>query len=563
LPLLNERSNGAVKFLRGNGIHSFAWWGGHYCFGLSIVAILISLFTGLIALHVHPSVLVNFMVSGVIGGAGMLNMSYFLAALPVSASRLRLLAFRFSLFLIFCEGAKFARSVPVLEYCIPPMAFISNMKRVLRGHPISWIVLMAAFLVSTAYFLLAVTGVWIAVTGRAKAWCNRLFTAQTKPKAIETPMVSAPLALQGICSEPVANESLIELCNVDIRRRHHRILRNLSLNVYHGQSLGILSSNGNGKSLIIKLLSRLIAPDNGSVVQSKGHVKSVGVCFQEDKGFWDLTVHQNLRFLACARGASYFSKSTDHLVEQIADVMGLASSLNVKMCRLCHGDRRLLAMAMSIIGSPSLTLLDEPFNGLDLIRKQEMIRIVCMLNGLCDRTLVMTSINSEDLASSSFQLALLQHGCLISQSATQSFLKESTLEHFSLRLRMKLTQPTLLSKDQIEDREIERHFLPLTRYFYAQESPLIEYSEHTQCILCESTQPIREPSLNYGWYLTCYMPLTTSTFVTGIIQELIFLNAQSCVEWTLESATVSSRLRQLHPLPHVRTHVIRYKVEEQ
>lgn len=160
-------------------------------------------------------------------------------------------------------------------------------------------------------------------------------------------------------------------------------LNGLSLHVPEGAFYALLGPNGAGKSTSLALLNGVLKPDAGSIfvlgVDALKHPletkRRLGTVPEELALFERLTSRQQLLFSArmfglCGREAQ---RRTDELLE----VLELSSKANALVAGLSKGMRRRLAIASALIHSPRLVLLDEPFEGVDIMAG-EMIRRLLM-----------------------------------------------------------------------------------------------------------------------------------------------------------------------------------------
>jgi len=162
--------------------------------------------------------------------------------------------------------------------------------------------------------------------------------------------------------------ALIDLQAVSVRAGAVQILRDVSLVVPPGETLGVFGANGAGKTTLLRLLATLqpIASGAGTVLgadlasearydirQRIGYVGHVPGLYPE------LTLGENLNFVADARGVSH-----DEASRALAAV-GLAGASGRLAERCSHGMQRRAEFARVLLGAPDLLLLDEPHSALD------------------------------------------------------------------------------------------------------------------------------------------------------------------------------------------------------
>ncbi|NWV20453.1 ABCA9 protein, partial [Origma solitaria] len=149
--------------------------------------------------------------------------------------------------------------------------------------------------------------------------------------------------------------------------------KNLSFCVKKGEVLGLLGPNGAGKSTAIKMITGETSLTAGQVLMKRAHGGDpqlqdqapafLGLCPQEDPLWLDLTPQQHLRVYAAVKGLH--RKDTAAAVDRIVNALQLQDYLNKKVRKLPVGITRKLCVALSLLGNPSVLLLDEPSTGMD------------------------------------------------------------------------------------------------------------------------------------------------------------------------------------------------------
>ncbi|XP_066422009.1 ATP-binding cassette sub-family A member 10-like [Molothrus aeneus] len=147
--------------------------------------------------------------------------------------------------------------------------------------------------------------------------------------------------------------------------------KNLSFCVKKGEVLGLLGPNGAGKSTTIKMITGETALTAGKVLLKRGDGGGsleqapafLGCCPQENPLWLELTPLQHLRIYAAVKGLH--QEDAAAAVHRIVNTLELRDYLNKKVRKLPPGITRKLCVALSLLGNPSVLLLDEPSTSMD------------------------------------------------------------------------------------------------------------------------------------------------------------------------------------------------------
>lgn len=161
----------------------------------------------------------------------------------------------------------------------------------------------------------------------------------------------------------------------------------LDFTVDAGERVVILGPNGAGKTTLLSHIMGLLTPVEGSVevmgLRPDKHFnatrKNIGVMFQNvDEQIIGPTVFDDIAF--ALRNDKYSKKQTDETVKKIAQNMGIEDLLTKIPHYLSGGQKKKVALAGALVMKPKLLILDEPFEGLDPVSKNEMINYLNALS---------------------------------------------------------------------------------------------------------------------------------------------------------------------------------------
>jgi len=169
-------------------------------------------------------------------------------------------------------------------------------------------------------------------------------------------------------------------------------LAGVDLDVAAGEVVLLSGANGSGKTTLLRLLAGLHRLHSGTAavlghdlaLDRRGARRAIGLLGHETGCYDDLTVRENLRFAARAAG------SDGAVCDAVLERVGLTAQAGVTHGRLSAGQRRRLALAVTLSRDPRLLLLDEPHAGLDAAGRAVLDTVVASAAGE-DRTVIIAS----------------------------------------------------------------------------------------------------------------------------------------------------------------------------
>ena len=223
-----------------------------------------------------------------------------------------------------------------------------------------------------------------------------------------------------------SNGNCIELDHVTKSYGQVQALSDLSFTIPIGGRFALLGPNGAGKSTTLKLLVGSLRPDSGSVKILDSHPESreskavVGYLPEDALPYRMLSVRENLEYIAALRSVQDPKGRTDYLLDELE----LRQYERSNVGRLSRGNTQKLALALAIIHSPKVLLLDEPLNYLDIPTQE---RVISMLDRLEGTHLVSTHIMSiaNRLTDS---VVMISKGAILWEGTIEELRKKGTPE---------------------------------------------------------------------------------------------------------------------------------------
>jgi phospholipid/cholesterol/gamma-HCH transport system ATP-binding protein len=165
------------------------------------------------------------------------------------------------------------------------------------------------------------------------------------------------------------------------------VLQGVTFSVEKGEALSIIGVSGGGKSVLLKHIVGLLAPDAGEVIIGGVNIaglderqllpvrRQFGMLFQGAALFDSLTVEENIAFVL-SRERRFSPEEIAKRVEEVLDVVGLNGIEKKWPGELSGGMRKRVGLARAIIYRPDILLYDEPTTGLDPIASDAIDRLI-------------------------------------------------------------------------------------------------------------------------------------------------------------------------------------------
>lgn len=198
------------------------------------------------------------------------------------------------------------------------------------------------------------------------------------------------------------------------------VLRKIDIHLNQGELLGLLGSNGAGKSTFMNIVLGLLKCDFGDIFLNNTkltnfaiHERSkLGIAYlpQQTAIFRGLTVYENL--LGIAQIVKKRATEQEEIVEKLMAEFSITHLRDIKATALSGGERRRCEIARCLINNPKVILLDEPFAGVDLLSVQDIKGLLLKLQSRgC--SMIVTDHNASQLLSVCDRAYVLANGIIV------------------------------------------------------------------------------------------------------------------------------------------------------
>ena len=198
----------------------------------------------------------------------------------------------------------------------------------------------------------------------------------------------------------MADTRVVEILNLSKRFDDLIVLDNISLSVTLGENLVVFGQSGTGKSVLLKCIIGLMAPDGGKIYINRQNIselsikelnnirKNIGFLFQGAALYDSMTVRENLSFPLKRHFPDMTTDQINDKIKITLNNVSLEEAIDKMPSELSGGMKKRIGLARSIIADPALMLYDEPTTGLDPITSKEISQLILTLQ----KKLNMTSI---------------------------------------------------------------------------------------------------------------------------------------------------------------------------
>lgn len=196
----------------------------------------------------------------------------------------------------------------------------------------------------------------------------------------------------------------------------HTAVDHVELHVPQGCVYGFIGPNGAGKSTTMKMLLGLIHPTAGRVrllgqeLTEKSRLpllRQTGSPIESPAGYLHLTAQENLEIVADLKGVPHKD------IGRVLDIVHLTQDRNRRVGQYSLGMKQRLGIAMALLGSPKLLILDEPTNGLDPAGIQEMRALIRNMPAATGATVLISSHLLGEMEQMVEQVGIIDHGHIL------------------------------------------------------------------------------------------------------------------------------------------------------
>jgi phospholipid/cholesterol/gamma-HCH transport system ATP-binding protein len=227
--------------------------------------------------------------------------------------------------------------------------------------------------------------------------------------------------------QTVNNEAVIKVRDLYKTFDDTQVLEGVSFKLNRGETLAILGRSGQGKSVLIKCIVRLILPDSGNINVLNFDVLNledrelnelrirVGYLFQEGALYDSMTLAENLLFPLNRNKPGLSETDRKDLVEQTLKSVDLFDASNKMPAELSGGMRKRAGLARTLVLQPEIILYDEPTTGLDPYTARDINELIIRIQELYSVSSIVVTHDLKCTRRVSDRIVILQNGNFIAR----------------------------------------------------------------------------------------------------------------------------------------------------
>jgi branched-chain amino acid transport system ATP-binding protein len=237
---------------------------------------------------------------------------------------------------------------------------------------------------------------------------------------------------------PDARQAELEVKNLTLRFGGITAVNRVNLEVHTGELVAVIGPNGAGKTSLLNCITGYYKPQEGDIRfngQNITHLRThhltgigIGRTYQNIELFPGMTVLSNMmlaRHIHCKYslgGASLFLKSVRDeevrhrkVLEELIDFLEMQSIRKKLVGSLPYGMRKRVELGRALALEPKLLVLDEPFAGMTLEEKEDMVRFLVELNDVWKQTMILVEHDMSVVMSISKRVLVIDFGVKIAE----------------------------------------------------------------------------------------------------------------------------------------------------
>ncbi len=205
---------------------------------------------------------------------------------------------------------------------------------------------------------------------------------------------------------------MLEVDSVNFSYQKEKVVKNISFRIDSGESCSIIGPSGCGKTTLLYLLAGLMPVKEGTIKINDNKLVGIrpksGVILQNYGLFPWKNVYHNIELGLLARHTD--RKMIEQKVKAVSSRLNIEDHLEKFPIELSGGQRQRVAIARTLVLSPDLLLMDEPFSALDTLTREEMQNLILRIHNRDNLSFVIVTHNIEEAVFLGQKIAIMKNG---------------------------------------------------------------------------------------------------------------------------------------------------------
>lgn len=223
------------------------------------------------------------------------------------------------------------------------------------------------------------------------------------------------------------SNTVLEIKNVSKYFGRKKIIDNISLEVKEGEIYGFLGPNGAGKTTTIKMALGLLSIDEGNIVINGYDIKkffekameNIGGIVENPDMYNYMTGRENLKLYARMRNVK------KEKIDEVIKLVDMEKVADQKVGKYSLGMKQRMGLALTLLHSPKVLILDEPTNGLDPVGIKSLRNILKKIAKEKKTAIFISSHIIGEMQAMCDKIAMIKNGKIIKISDIDTLLKHT------------------------------------------------------------------------------------------------------------------------------------------
>lgn len=230
---------------------------------------------------------------------------------------------------------------------------------------------------------------------------------------------------------------MLEINNISKSFFKKEALNNVSMSVKEGEVFGLLGPNGAGKTTLIRIINKIVQPDEGVVrfqgdLMTERHLEQIGYLPEERGLYRNMTVEAHALFLGRLKGLS--SRDVKTKIDYWFDMFNINDWRKKRIEELSKGMAQKVQFICTVLHEPKLLILDEPFSGFDPVNV-ELIKNVLAEQKAQGKTIMLSTHNMKSVEEICDRAALINDARKVAEGTISELQEDRKTGLYAIRFK--------------------------------------------------------------------------------------------------------------------------------